>query len=411
VTLTAGDTVYVCATDLAGNTGCDRVVVRPEVECCEWELCPGWSLVALSVIPPDLSKSTIFGTRPVFLNRGGTYIPAPDPLRIGDGYLVMSSTADTIVVCGDPVTEFTVDDLQPSWNSIGAIWGDVPISRVDVTPPGAINITQTYYYDCAAHGYVPTNTLHQCRGHIIWVNVAPCTLTVSSAGSGHSSFKASPVTALWDADLIVKAGTIAKTLVVGAADGATDMLDEGVDKPALPAMPGEPEVYLDNHMEVNYKPEADKLVWKLHVIDKVISITPDLSNVPEEYDVFIVVDGNRINLREAGSVTLTEGNYFIVAEKRAVPTKFALGGNYPNPFNTATVIAYEIPKNAHVKIEVFDVTGHKVKTLVNEEQTPGFRTVVWDGTDDLGNEVASGIYIYKLTSGKFVQTRTMMLSK
>jgi len=64
-----------------------------------------------------------------------------------------------------------------------------------------------------------------------------------------------------------------------------------------------------------------------------------------------------------------------------------------------------------VKIEVFDVTGHKVKTLVNEEQTPGFRTVVWDGTDDLGNEVASGIYIYKLTSGKFVQTRTMMLSK
>jgi hypothetical protein len=88
------------------------------------------------------------------------------------------------------------------------------------------------------------------------------------------------------------------------------------------------------------------------------------------------------------------------------PTTFALRGNYPNPFNARTVISYELPTDAHVKLEIYNLFGQKVATLVDGQQEAGYRSVTWDAS-----EVPSGVYFYKLSGGDFTETRRMMLVK
>ena len=89
-----------------------------------------------------------------------------------------------------------------------------------------------------------------------------------------------------------------------------------------------------------------------------------------------------------------------------VPGGFLLEQNYPNPFNPATTIRYTIPSNMEVRIDVYNVAGQRVATLVNERQEAGVHTATFDGT-----YMASGVYLYRLTAGDFVETRKMTLIK
>ncbi len=96
-----------------------------------------------------------------------------------------------------------------------------------------------------------------------------------------------------------------------------------------------------------------------------------------------------------------------------LPTEFALEQNYPNPFNPTTKIPYALKVASHVTIEVFNVLGQRVRTLIDEEQEAGIQVVEWDGRDSNGALVSSGMYFSKLNvgNGVFVQTRKMVLLK
>jgi hypothetical protein len=96
-----------------------------------------------------------------------------------------------------------------------------------------------------------------------------------------------------------------------------------------------------------------------------------------------------------------------------LPTRFALEQNYPNPFNPTTTIAYHIDAGAPqlTTLAVFNVLGQKVATLVDRVQPAGDYTVTWQGGDDQGNRVASGVYFYRLSHGEDVESRKMMLLK
>ena len=92
-----------------------------------------------------------------------------------------------------------------------------------------------------------------------------------------------------------------------------------------------------------------------------------------------------------------------------VPQGFALGQNYPNPFNPSTIIPYQLPTAAHVQLEVFNVLGQRVATLVNEERPAGFHAARWDATDAAGQAVAAGVYIYRLCGEGVELTRRLVL--
>ena len=94
-----------------------------------------------------------------------------------------------------------------------------------------------------------------------------------------------------------------------------------------------------------------------------------------------------------------------------IPDKYALQQNFPNPFNPRTTIHYELPNQELVQIIIFNLLGHQVKRLVDGFRGAGVNSIVWDATNDHGQPVSAGIYIYQLQAGGFLQTRKMILLK
>lgn len=101
-----------------------------------------------------------------------------------------------------------------------------------------------------------------------------------------------------------------------------------------------------------------------------------------------------------------------VESNDVIPKVFSLSQNYPNPFNPTTQISYVLPQTVEVNLKIFNVLGQMVRALLqNKQQTAGVYGVEWDGKDDLGKDVSSGVYIYRIEAGDFVKTHKMMLLK
>ena len=119
--------------------------------------------------------------------------------------------------------------------------------------------------------------------------------------------------------------------------------------------------------------------------------------------------------RSVGTTTDETGHFalplqaFSVDRGTALPTSFALGQNYPNPFNPSTIIPYQIPASTHVRLEVFNMLGQHLATLVDAERSAGAHTAQWDGTDVAGRAVGAGVYIYRLSSSGMTESRRMVL--
>ncbi|HEX9972052.1 MAG TPA: T9SS type A sorting domain-containing protein, partial [bacterium] len=94
-----------------------------------------------------------------------------------------------------------------------------------------------------------------------------------------------------------------------------------------------------------------------------------------------------------------------------LPERCRLAQNYPNPFNIRTTISYELIENAQVEITIYNLMGEKVKTLIKQFQSEGEHSIIWDGRDEPGRDVASGTYYYQLKANDFVLTKRMILLK
>ncbi len=100
-----------------------------------------------------------------------------------------------------------------------------------------------------------------------------------------------------------------------------------------------------------------------------------------------------------------------VGEKETTPRDYSLMQNYPNPFNPSTTIEFAVPSASRVTLAVYNLLGQQVRTLVDREMNEGTYPVQWDGRDDNGVQLSSGIYIYRMVAGEFVATQKMILSK
>jgi YD repeat-containing protein len=174
-------------------------------------------------------------------------------------------------------------------------------------------------------------------------------------------------------------------------------------------------------------PNDDSVTYSLNIV---------VSRVDTSFttqDTSLVVDfGELVSSTEAFEVTWTvqasdgqltsrpsnEEGFFVldlttsVEEPRAgLPTDFALYPNYPNPFNPETTIRYDLPVRAEVRLTIYDLLGRTVRTLVAQTQSAGAHSAVWDGRDDAGRQLASGVYVYRLEAGAFKQSAKMLLMK
>jgi hypothetical protein len=94
-----------------------------------------------------------------------------------------------------------------------------------------------------------------------------------------------------------------------------------------------------------------------------------------------------------------------------VPGNFGISQNYPNPFNPETTIEFALPRASHVKIEIFDILGKPVRSLVDERLEAGFKTVKWDGRNQSGSQASSGVYLCRLQAGTYTATRKLILTR
>jgi hypothetical protein len=106
-----------------------------------------------------------------------------------------------------------------------------------------------------------------------------------------------------------------------------------------------------------------------------------------------------------------ELNLEVAKNSESLPQHFSLSQNYPNPFNPQTSIRYALPQDAQVRLVIYNVLGQRVKTLVDEFQSAGYKTEWWDGKDEKGDQVASGVYFYRLEADKFSEVKRMLLVK
>jgi len=165
-------------------------------------------------------------------------------------------------------------------------------------------------------------------------------------------------------------------------------------------------------------------------VERWLSMSPHTGTVPAgnsvavtmTFDAEAVLDGTYQAVVEVSSndpvapqvdvpATLVVGTATILTSADNIPFRYALHDNYPNPFNPATTIQFDLPEQADVQLEVYNVKGQRVVTLVNGVRSAGSYSVGWDGRSTTGGRVATGVYFYRLRAGDFVQTKKMVLMK
>jgi hypothetical protein len=112
-----------------------------------------------------------------------------------------------------------------------------------------------------------------------------------------------------------------------------------------------------------------------------------------------------------GMVTISENTSVDDDDRTVLPVVYSLKQNYPNPFNPATEISFDLPRAGSVQLHVYNILGRKVSTLIDDYLTAGRHSVTFNGTADDGSSLASGIYLYRLITEEFVDSKKMTLMK
>ena len=133
-------------------------------------------------------------------------------------------------------------------------------------------------------------------------------------------------------------------------------------------------------------------------------------------DVIGICGMNETPIDDWGVDMTTRGELSVItgvndSRNQLVVDKFELSNNYPNPFNPTTNINFTIPKLTKVSVVIYNNLGQKVRTLVNNKVLSGNHTAVWNGRNDFGNSVPSGVYYYRLVAGSNSITKNMVLLK
>jgi len=179
-----------------------------------------------------------------------------------------------------------------------------------------------------------------------------------------------------------------------------------------------PMVYGEKEDLAPGKGEVARLVFRVDSPDlQVLEITTTTIASPEHTPMFVYSDGERGQAELIAEDPGFEPIRIALAQipdspADNLPTVFSLSQNYPNPFNPSTDIAFTLPAASRVKIDILNVLGQQVRTLKDEYTEAGAYTITWDGRDQAGSSVASGVYFYRMKAGnQFEEVKKMMMLK
>ncbi|MDD3967021.1 MAG: T9SS type A sorting domain-containing protein, partial [Candidatus Marinimicrobia bacterium] len=369
----------------------------------------------------------------------------------GSGLWLGSLSAGTLDIDGEVLTDDHELALESGWNLIGnPLVTDVDIDSLIFMKDALVKthaeartagwINSIYGCDDPDSGYYVPETMGYCR--VYWLSVlaenvwvqfpvhrdplpAPSPMQKESAADGLIDF-------------IAESGTLRNDLLrIGFQAEASAGFDAAFDALAPPAPP------TDEYLEL-YVPRPDlnsilgnkfvrdiravpaegtyeEWVLQLQAGTEPVTVSWTLGLLPEGMQAAFAPEGDAefrdmqivtdITISDAQQLIVRMGANVVGIAEDILPSAFTLEANYPNPFNPMTSIRYAIPEAARVRLSVYDLSGRRVRTLVNAIENPGFRQVVWDGRNDAGDALSSGVYLYRLEAGNIVQTRKMLFLK
>ena len=351
----------------------------------------GWNLVGLPVNVTDGSLTAIYpdATGGTLYSYDGAYVDE-DTLIPGEGYWLHFQDAGTTTMGDTPINSITMT-LTEGWNLISGISTFVPIENI-LDPLGIVIEGTLYGFEGS---YEDAYSIEPGKGY--WINAsADGYITISSGGSAKtiSTFK----------DRTEKANKLSfnsSDLYFGVSIPEEEMLSYQLP-PKPPA--GAFDVRFADNMKVTDNTGA-------------IEITSNFDQLVITYDIkddadWILAGDEEYRISGSGEIIVFGNITGLTLNKvTEMPMAYSVSQNYPNPFNPTTTIRYDLPEHSHVSIMIYDLMGRRVTTLVNEPEEPGYKSVVWDGTDSFGKPISAGLYLYQIRAGNFTRVHKMALLK
>lgn len=380
---------------------------------------PGWQLVSLPFFTNETEASHWFDyiiTNSIYAFENGTY-SVSEAFKPGNSMWVRFTEEEELLFQSDLIEEVEID-LDERWNLIGST------SEV-------IEAAELYENEIIVEGTLYDDSYQQADaikpGHGYWVMAEEDgALTLSETETAKfvkddsqvESTSYDPAESFYQLKVSSDDDESYRELFVAGE------LPEELDIRSFSLPPLPPSEVFDVRFEDNYRlvEETSATIEVQHQDEPVVVALDQPENIQEQGELWQfellsggeVINTKEINTGESFEVTDSEVDKITLnatevtdsPKQKEKPEDFALDQNYPNPFNPATVISYDLPETAHVTLEVYDLQGRLIGTLVDEEQQAGNHEATWDASD-----LASGVYLYRLSAGDFVQTRKMMFVK
>ena len=427
---------------------------------------PGWNLFSLQTNNdnPNFSNDLYLYE---FSSSDGYSLIEQDMIQTGYGYWGAAFQEMSFVENFNGLNETTVT-LSQGWNIVGSGQPfNVDTSSITVIMPydsttntqdtltftgaiinGHISSPALYYWDNGS--YAVSSYLKRSHGH--WLSaltdgialiIPPVFVEIDSAQSRSTARNALDVNN-WGISFNIETSGISDMLTkLGVKEDASAEFDLFYDLPAAPAPPGgnfvqgyfeHPEWSLvtGSKFSTDYiSPiqEGNSHTWSLKISGETeddinLSWDDEITELPENYTITLLVNGTttQLDMYSVNSLTISSDNLptelSIVVESsmlglddNLMPSAYALHQNYPNPFNPTTKISYDLPEASFVTLSIFDLMGREIRTMINSEQTAGYKSVQWNATNDRNEPVSAGLYLYTIQAGEFRQTRKMVLLK
>jgi hypothetical protein len=360
-----------------------------------------WNMISLPVTVTNNNVSAVFPTsvpNTLYKFVPGTGYLSQSLLVNGVGYWLKFPSAQSVSILGSERTIETID-VSTGWNMIGTL--SVPIVSSTVTSiPSGIIAGAFFGYD---NGYFATETLEPLRGYWIKVNNNGQLVMNSDVLSKSPSLK-------YRLDNFNK-------LLFRDAEGNEQSLyfgpNDGIDEQWLELPPISPEPSFDarfshGSMIATTTKETAKEI-PIDITTTKYPLTVEWNIVNTESPAVLKIGTKVLRMKENGKTSLLNRQSTITLRLEGtpeLPKEYALEQNYPNPFNPLTVIRYSLPVNSHVVLKIYNVLGQVVATLVDEIEEAGYKSVTWNA-----NNIASGVYFYRLQAGTFTKTNKMLILK
>ena len=411
----------------------------------------GWNWISTNVASPDMSVNSVFSnlvpadgdlvksheafSQAVFLyndttGTGWTWEGTLVDLDIVSSYMVRLSSPGAIMHTGSPAPIATPVPVQQGWNWIGYL----PRGPEDVTDAliglhngglaaaGDVIKSQTGFAEYVGGvWYGSLDSLRTGRGYKLSLSSA---VNSSFVYPAYVPMAAPPLA-------VAAADAIAALLVEGAPDWRVDpyAFQYNMTMTAVLTIDGRETIDERDILGAFVGDECRGVARPLYVegVKRYVAFLMIYSNAAAgetvkfrafDADAGIVYDVRETLACNADAVAGTVGDprvlsvIGLLSEESSMPTVFGLGQNRPNPFNPTTVIGYDVPPGGgHVSIRIYDVAGRLVRTLVDGVETPGRKSVTWDGQSNGGQMVSTGVYFYRMTAPGFEQNRKMVIMK